>query len=52
MGRVNGFLQKMKRQLVNVRQDGTGVAHYDTEKDVMYLPRQRDSSTTSTMYRR
>ncbi|KAA5431498.1 DUF1738 domain-containing protein, partial [Bacteroides xylanisolvens] len=24
------------------RQDGTGVAHYDTEKDVIYLPRQRD----------
>ena len=41
-GRVNGFLQKMKENLVNVRQDGTGVAHYDTEKDVIYLPRQRD----------
>lgn len=41
-GRVNGFLQKMKDNLVNVRQDGTGVAHYDTEKDVVYLPRQRD----------
>lgn len=27
---------------MNVRQDGTGVAHYDTEKDVIYLPRQRD----------
>ena len=41
-GRVNGFLQKMKDNLVNVRQDGTGLAHYDTEKDVIYLPRQRD----------
>ena len=41
-GRVNGFLQKMKDNLVNVRQDGTGVAHYDTEKDIIYLPRQRD----------
>ena len=41
-GRVSGFLQKMKDNLVNVRQDGTGVAHYDTEKDVFYLPRQRD----------
>ena len=41
-GRVNGFLQKMKENLVNVRQDGTGVAHYDTEKDAIYLPRQRD----------
>lgn len=41
-GCVNGFLQKMKDNLVNVRQDGTGVAHYDTEKDVIYLPRQRD----------
>ena len=41
-GCVNGFLQKMKDNLVNGRQDGTGVAHYDTEKDVIYLPRQRD----------
>ena len=41
-GRVSGFLQKMKDNLVNVRQDGTGVAHYDTEKDVIYLHRQRD----------
>ena len=41
-GCVNGFLQKMKDNLVNVRQDGTGVAHYDTEMDVIYLPRQRD----------
>ena len=32
----------MKDNLVNVRQDVTGVAHYDTEKDVIYLPRQRD----------
>ena len=41
-GRVSGFLQKMKDNLVNVRQDGTGMAHYDTEKDIIYLPRQRD----------
>ncbi len=41
-GHVNAFLQKMKDNLVAVRQDGTGVAHYDTEKDVIYLPRQRD----------
>ena len=32
----------MQDNLGNVRQDGTGVAHYDTEKDVIYLPRQRD----------
>ena len=31
-----------KDNLENVRQDGTSVAHYDTEKDVIYLPRQRD----------
>ena len=41
-GHVNAFLQKMKDNLVAVRQDGTGVAHYDTGKDVIYLPRQRD----------
>ena len=41
-GHVNGFLQKMKENLVTVRQDGSGIAHYNTEKDVIYLPRQRD----------
>lgn len=41
-GRVNGYLQKMRDNLVAVRQDGSGMAHYDTEKDVIYLPRQRD----------
>ena len=41
-GHVNGFLQKMKDNLVTVRQDGSGVAHYDTDKDIVYMPRQRD----------
>ena len=41
-GCVNGFLQKMKDNLVNVRQDGTGVAHYDSQKDAIYIPRQKD----------
>lgn len=41
-GRINGYLQKMRENLVAVRQDGSGMAHYDTEKDVIYLPRQRD----------
>ncbi len=40
--RVNDFLRKMRDNLVAVRQDGSGVAHYDTEKDVIYLPRQKD----------
>lgn len=29
---VNDFIQKMKDNLMAVRKDGSGVAHYDTEK--------------------
>lgn len=41
-GRVNTFLQKMRENLVPIRQDGSGVAHYDTAKDVVYIPRQKN----------
>ena len=43
-GCVNGFLQKMKDNLVNVRQDGTGVAHYDNDY-VQEMMRQLVSAT-------
>ncbi len=43
-GCVNGFLQKMKDNLVNVRQDkAQGVAHYNTEKDVIYAAKEEIS---------
>ena len=38
---VNRFLQAMKDNLVNVRKDGTGVPHYDTSKDTVFLPAQK-----------
>ncbi len=39
---VNDFIQKMKDNLMAVRKDGSGVAHYDTEKDAVYMPKQEN----------
>ena len=38
----NDFLLKMQANLVKVKSDGSGIAHYDTEKDAVYLPLQKD----------
>lgn len=40
--RFNDFLLKMREDLVPVRSDGSGVPHYETDKDAVYMPRQRD----------
>lgn len=40
--RFNDFLLKMRDNLVPVRTDGSGVAHYDSGKDAVYMPRQKD----------
>lgn len=40
--RVNDFLLKMRENLVPVRMDGSGVAHYDSTRDAVYVPRQKD----------
>ncbi len=40
--RFNDFLLKMRDNLVPIRTDGSGVAHYDSEKDAVYVPRQKD----------
>lgn len=40
--RFNDFLLKMRDNLLPVRTDGSGVAHYDSEKDAVYMPRQKD----------
>lgn len=40
--RFNDFLLKMRDNLVPVRTDGSGIAHYDSEKDAVYMPRQKD----------
>lgn len=40
--RFNAFVQSISRNMVPVRTDGSGVAHYDTQKDAIYIPRQKD----------
>ena len=38
---VNSFTEGMKQHLVPIRRDVSGVAHYNTEKDVIYMPEQK-----------
>lgn len=40
--RFNEFLKQMNDNLVKVRSDASGVAHYETDKDAVYMPRQKD----------
>ena len=40
--RFNDFLLKIKDSLVPVRYDGSGMPHYETDKDAVYMPRQRN----------
>ena len=42
---VNSFLQNMAANLVPIRKDGTGIAHYDSAKDVIHLPAQKQFPT-------
>lgn len=38
----NDFLLRMRDNLVPVRLEGSGVPHYETDKDAVYMPRQRE----------
>lgn len=40
--KFNAFVQSISRDLAPVRTDGSGVAHYDSQKDAIYIPRQKD----------
>lgn len=40
--RFNAFVQSISGNMVPVRTDGSGVAHYDIQKDAIYIPRQKD----------
>lgn len=40
--KFNAFVQSISRNLAPVRTDGSGVAHYDSQKDAIYIPRQKD----------
>ena len=39
---VNKFIQSMKDNLVPIRKDATGIAHYDSKKDTLPIPAQKD----------
>lgn len=38
---VNNFIKQMKEYLVPVRREASETAHYDTEKDAVYMPDQK-----------
>lgn len=38
---VKKFIQSMKDNLVPIRKDATGIAHYDSKKDTLYIPAQK-----------
>ena len=40
--RFNEFVKQMNDNLVKVRSDASGVAHYETDKDAVYMPRQKE----------
>ena len=39
---VNQFIQSIKDNLVPIRKDATGIAHYDFKKDTLHIPAQED----------
>ena len=39
---VKKFIQSMKDNLVPIRKDATGIAHYDSKKDTLHIPAQKD----------
>ena len=39
---VNKFIQSMKDNLVPIRKDANGIAHYDSKKDTLHIPAQKD----------
>ncbi len=42
---VNQFIQSIKDNLVPIRKDATGIAHYDPQRDTVYVPAQKGFPT-------
>lgn len=40
--RFNAFVQAISKNMVPIRTDGSGVAYYDSQKDAVYILRQKD----------
>lgn len=39
---VNKFLKNIRENLLPIRKDATGIAHYDVGKDTLYIPAQKE----------
>ena len=42
---VNDFILKTRDNLVPIRKDGSGMAHYDAKKDTVYMPSEKSFAT-------
>ena len=42
---INKYIQKMRENLLPIRRDGIGVAHYDANRDLIYIPAQKEFDT-------
>lgn len=42
---VNKFIKSIKDNLLPIRKDATGIAHYDIAKDTLYIPAQKEFSS-------
>jgi antirestriction protein ArdC len=50
-GAINAFKDKMNENLTPLRRDGSGVAHYDSGKDALYMPNQNNFENYSDYVR-
>ena len=41
----NKYIQKMRENLLPIRRDGIGVAHYDANRDLIHIPAQKEFDT-------
>lgn len=42
---INKYIQKMRKNLLPIRRDGIGVAHYDANRDLIHIPAQKEFDT-------
>ena len=42
---INKYIQKMRDNLLPIRRDGIGVAHYDANRDLIHIPAQKEFDT-------
>lgn len=42
---INKYIQKIRENLLPIRRDGIGVAHYDANRDLIHIPAQKEFDT-------